>query len=257
MSQTALFIDQDVDTMSVGHTSDESAVPAGQTSDEACKKCAPSDDDKVSDAGTESEDDRTTASHLVLWGSDYLESITSVNDQISDYDIIRDELITRMQHDYNNRATGRVSVSTHTIGTLAVSKESSPVGSALLIRKIEMQTEHKAQLLFARHCSPIVMALPARYFNDGDNDAFILHADESFGLFATSASPENNLKLNGLAGNTRSKCREVERSMDDNVAIKEPQEPTIDRGAYRAYFAAEKAARLSATGYSGHRWSFC
>ena len=208
-SQTALFVDQDVGAV-------------GQTSDEACKRCAPSDmDDKVSDAGTESEDDRTTAPNLVLWGSDHLESITSVNDQISDYDIIRDELITRMQHDFNNRATGRWSVSTHTIGTPAVSKESSPVGSALLMRKIEMQTEHKAQLLFARHCSPIVMALPARYFNDGDNDAFILHADKASGLFATSPSSENNLKLNGLAGNTRSNCREVERSMDDNVAIEE------------------------------------
>ena len=101
------------------------------------------------------------------------------------------------------------------------------------------------------------MALPARYFNDGDNDAFILHADKASGLFATSPSSENNLTLNVLAGNTRSNCREVERSMDDNVAIKEPQEPTIARGAYRAYFAAEKAARLSATGYSGNRWSFC
>jgi hypothetical protein len=201
------------------------AVAVGQTSDEACKKCAPSDDDKVSDAGTESEDDRTTASHLVLWGSDYLESITSVNDQISDYDIIRDELITRMQHDFNNRATGRWSVSTHTIGTPAVSKESSPVGSALLMRKIEMQTElktqHKAQLLFARHCAPIVMARSLNYFNDDDNDAFIRHADESSGLFSTSPSSENNLKLNGLAGNTRSNCIEVERSMDDNVAIEE------------------------------------
>ena len=212
-------------------------------------------DDKVSDDGTEIEEEHCS-SNLVLWGRDHLELITSVNEQISDYDIVRDELITRMQHDYNNRASGRVTVSTHTIGTLAVSKESSPVGSALLIRKIDIQTEHKAQLLFARHCSPIVMALPARYFNDGDNDAFILHADESSGLFATSPLG-NNLKLNGLAGNTRSKCREVERSMDDIVAIKEPQEPTIVRGAYRAYFAAEKAARLSATGYSGNRWSFC
>jgi hypothetical protein len=226
MSQTALFIDQDVDAVPVGHTSDEAAVPVGQTSDEACKKCAPSDmDDKVSDAGTESEEDRTTASDLALWESEYLESITSVNDQISDYDIIRDELITRMQHDYNNRATGRVSVSTHTIGALAVSKESSPVGSALLIRKIEMQTEqktqHKAQLLFARPCAPIVMARSLNYLNDDDNDAFIRRADESSGFFSTSPSSEKNSKLNGLARNTRSNCRGVERSMDDNVAIEE------------------------------------
>ena len=194
------------------------------TSDEACKQCAPSDmDDKVSGAGTESEEEQTTAPGLVLWGSDYLESITSVNDQISDYDIIRDELITRMQHDYNNRATGRVTVSTHTIGTLAVSKESSPVGSALLIRKIEMQAQHKAQhkaqLLFAHHCAPIVMAPSVNYFND-DNDAFIRHAEESSGLFSTSPSSEQNSKLNGLAGNTRSNGREVERRMDD-VAIEE------------------------------------
>ena len=213
-SQTALFIDQDV-----------GAAPVGHASDEACKKCAPSDlDNKVSDDGTEIEEGYC-ASDLVLWGSDHLESITSVNDQISDYDIIRDELITRMQHDYNNRATGRVTVSTHTIGTLAVSKESSPVGSALLIRKIEMQTEHKmqhkAQLLFARHCAPIVMASSVNYFNDDDNDAFIRHADESSGLFSTSPSSEKNSKLNGLAGNTRSNGREVERSMDDDVAIEE------------------------------------
>ena len=176
-----------------------------RTSDEACKQCAPSDmDDKVSGAGTESEEEQTTAPGLVLWGSDYLESITSVNDQISDYDIIRDELITRMQHDYNNRATGRVTVSTHTIGTLAVSKESSPVGSALLIRKIEMQTEqkmqHKAQLLFARHCAPIVMARSARYFNEDATDAFILHANESSGLFYTSPFLEIRAPFQGVVG---------------------------------------------------------
>ena len=171
-----------------------------RTSDEACKQCAPSDmDDKVSGAGTESEEEQTAATGLVLWGSDYLESITSVNGQISDYDIICDELITRMQHDYNNRATGRVTVSTHTIGTLAVSKESSPVGSALLIRKIEMQTEHKEQLLFALHCAPIVMARSARHFNDDDTDAFILHADESSALFSASPSLEKRGPVQGVA----------------------------------------------------------
>ena len=57
--------------------------------------------------------------------------------------------------------------------------------------------------------------------------------------------------------NTASKCREVERTIDEDVVMEETVEPTIVRGAYRAYFAAEKAARLSATGYSGNRWSFC
>ena len=48
--------------------------------------------------------------------------------------------------------------------------------------------------------------------------------------------------------NTASKCRVVERTIHDDAVIEDPAEPTIVRGAYRAYFAAEKAARLSATG---------
>ena len=101
-----------------------------------------------------------------------------MNDQISDYHIIRDEQ----------------SPSLH----FALSKESSPVGSALLIRKIE--TEHKEQLLFARHCAPIVMARSARYFNDDDTDAFIRHADESSGLFSTSPSLKKRGPVQGVVG---------------------------------------------------------
>jgi hypothetical protein len=104
--------------------------------------------------------------------------ITSMNDQISDYHIIRDEQ----------------SPSLH----FALSKESSTVGSALLIRKIE--TEHKEQLLFARHCAPIVMARSARYFNDDDTDAFIRHADESSGLFSTSPSLKKRGPVQGVVG---------------------------------------------------------
>jgi len=109
---------------------------------------------------------------------DYLESITRMNDQISDYHIIRDEQITSLH--------------------FPLSKESSPVGSSLLIRKIEMQTEHKEQLLFALHCAPIVMARSARYFNDDDTDAFLLHADESSGLFSTSPSLEKRAQVQGV-----------------------------------------------------------
>ena len=59
------------------------------------------------------------------------------------------------------------------------------------------------------------------------------------------------LDLSLFNGNTASKCRGVERTIDDDVVIEDPVEPTIVRGVYRAYFAAEKAARLSATGLPG------
>ena len=63
-----------------------------------------------------------------------------------------------------------------------------------------MQTEDKEQLLFAHHCAPIVMARSARYFNDDDTDAFILHADESYGLFSTSPSLEMRGSFEGVVG---------------------------------------------------------
>ena len=59
------------------------------------------------------------------------------------------------------------------------------------------------------------------------------------------------LDLSLFDGNTASKCRLVERTIHDDVVIEDPVEPTIVRGAYRAYFAAEKASRLSATGLPG------
>ena len=111
---------------------------------------------------------------------DDLESITSMNDQISDYHIVRDEQSTSLH--------------------FALSKESSPVGSELLIRKIEMRTEHKEQLLFAHHCAPIVMARSARYFNEDATDAFILHANESSGLFYTSPFLEIRAPFQGVVG---------------------------------------------------------
>ena len=99
---------------------------------------------------------------------------SDMDEEISDYDnIIRNEQITRLH--------------------VAVSKESSP-------GEIEMQTEHKEQLLFALHCAPIVMARSARYFNDDDTDAFILHADESSGLFSASASLEKRGPVQGVVG---------------------------------------------------------
>jgi hypothetical protein len=55
------------------------------------------------------------------------------------------------------------------------------------------------------------------------------------------------LDLSLFDENRARKCRQVERTIDD-VVIEEPVATTIVRGAYRAYFAAEKAARLSATG---------
>ncbi len=80
----------------------------------------------------------------------------------------------------------------------SLSKESSPVGSALMILKIE--TEHKEQLLFALHSAPIVMTHSVHYFNDGDTDAFLLHADESSDLFSTSPSLEKRGLVQGVVG---------------------------------------------------------
>jgi len=59
------------------------------------------------------------------------------------------------------------------------------------------------------------------------------------------------LDLSLFDENTASKCTQFERTIDDDVVIEEHMEPTIVRGAYRAYFTAEKAARLSATGLPG------